>query len=86
MTGQESCCEAPEVVALCREDEAGKKQVVGWAMVLGERMVAYVPGTGADTPLLNAFSSPDSAERILGYADIYPVCDWSASPGIPHAR
>ncbi|MGH3835050.1 MAG: hypothetical protein ACRDSF_05025 [Pseudonocardiaceae bacterium] len=62
----------PELVALCREDEDGEEQVAGWAMVLTDHVVGYVPdrsGVGAAT---YTFESLDSAEWILGYSGIYP--------------
>jgi hypothetical protein len=66
-------CDPPELVALCRENEDGGEQVAGWAMVLADRVVGYVPdrkglGAGAYT-----FESLDSAEWILGYSGIFPV-------------
>ena len=80
MTGQRLSRQAPELVALCRVDGAGSDRVIGWAMVVAERVVAYVPehpripgGT-----LLNTYSSLDSADRRLAYAGIHSVRDWSA--------
>jgi hypothetical protein len=78
--------QTPDLVALCRQDEDGEDQLAGWAMVLPEteKVVAYVPGrTGVGTGLLNAFSSWDSADRILSYAGLYPVTDLSTLPGAP---
>lgn len=74
---------APELVALCRWDEARDRQVVGWAMVVAERVVAYVPhhprlpGGG----LLNTYSSLDCADRRLAHAGIHAVRDWPTMLG-----
>ena len=79
MIGHQLSREAPELIALCRVDDAGIEQVVGWAMMVAERVVAYVPerrgaiGTG----LLNTYSSLDAADRMLAYAGIRPVLDWT---------
>ncbi len=65
----------PELVPLCGEGEDGEEQVVGWAMLVADHVVAYLPdsdGTGAAT---YTCESLDSAEWILGYSDIYPVRD-----------
>ena len=65
----------------------GTEQVVGWAMMVAERVVAYVPerhgaiGTG----LLNTYSSLDAADRMLAYAGIHPVRDWSTQLDAVHA-
>ncbi|HEV7451499.1 MAG TPA: hypothetical protein VGO16_08940 [Pseudonocardiaceae bacterium] len=75
--------QTPEVIALCRLDEDGEQQVAGWAMVLADRVVGYVPdraGVGAAT---YDFESLDSAEWILGYVGLYPVTDLSTLPGAP---
>lgn len=61
----------PELVALCRENEDGEEQVAGWAMVLADQVVGYVPDpTGAGVAY--TFESLDSAEWILGYSGLYP--------------
>jgi hypothetical protein len=86
MTGQELCCVAPRTVALYRENDTGQEEMAGWAMVLGERVVAYVPGRDSvNTGLLNAFSSQTCAERILGYAGLYPFRGWLTLPGAVEA-
>ncbi|MGH4016777.1 MAG: hypothetical protein ACRDSL_23160 [Pseudonocardiaceae bacterium] len=69
-------------------DEARQHRVVGWAMVVAERVVAYVPEEpripgGA---LLNTYSSLDSADQLLAYAGIHSVREWSALLGEPAAR
>ena len=74
----------PELVALCREDEDGKEQVAGWAMVLADHVVGYVPDRAGVGAASYTFESLDSAEWILGYSDIYLVTDLSALPGAPH--
>jgi hypothetical protein len=77
----------PEIVALCREDEDGEEQLAGWAMVFPEteKVVAYLPGTGVDTRLLNTFSSIDSAALTLSYLDVYPAAAWPELPSGPPA-
>lgn len=77
--------QTPELIALCRLDEDGEEQLAGWAMVLPEteRVVAYVPGTGVGTGMLNAFSSLHSAALVLSFADLYPVADVPELPGAP---
>ncbi len=77
--------QTPELIALCRLDEAGQDQLAGWAMVLPEteKVVVYVPGTGVGTGLLNTFSSLDFAALMLSYADLYPVTDVPEPPGAP---
>ncbi|MGH3869393.1 MAG: hypothetical protein ACRDQ4_25465 [Pseudonocardiaceae bacterium] len=77
----------PEIVTLCRENEDGEDQFAGWAMVFPttEKVVAYLPGTGVDTGLLNAFSSIDSAALTLSYLDVYPATDWPELPSSPPA-
>ncbi len=77
--------QTPELIALCQLDEDGEDQLAGWMMVLPEteKVVAYVPSTGVGTGLLNAFSSWDFANRVLGYAGLYPVADVPEPPGAP---
>ncbi|MGH3906750.1 MAG: hypothetical protein ACRDTE_21605 [Pseudonocardiaceae bacterium] len=79
---------APELVALCRSDQARKHRVVGWAMVVAERVVAYVPEHPRipGGSLLNTYSSLDSADRLLAYAGIHSVREWSALLDEPAAR
>ncbi|MGH3972650.1 MAG: hypothetical protein ACRDS9_04925 [Pseudonocardiaceae bacterium] len=62
----------PELVALCREGEDGEEQVAGWAMVLADQVVGYIPDSTGFGAATYAFESLDCAELILGYADIYP--------------
>lgn len=62
----------PELVALCRENEDGEEQVAGWAMVLPDRVVGYVPDRNGLGVVAYTFESLDSAEWILGYSGIYP--------------
>jgi len=72
--------QTPELVALCRDDEDGEQQVAGWAMVLADRVMCFVPdrvGVGAAT---YDFESLESADRMLSYAGIYPVADLSTLP------
>ena len=80
MTRQQLGGTAPELVALCRLDGARQHRVVGWAMVVAERVVAYVPDHPriAGGTLLNTYSSLDSADRLLAYAGIHSVREWSA--------
>jgi hypothetical protein len=81
-------CKPPELVALCRLNGAEKDQIVGWAMVLTERVVAYVPDRNGviGSGLCNTYSSLDNADRLLAFAGIYPVQDWSALVGASPAR
>ncbi|HEU0086801.1 MAG TPA: hypothetical protein VFQ77_04000 [Pseudonocardiaceae bacterium] len=78
MTTQQVGHTAPEVVALCGLDTAQQERVVGWAMLVANRVVTYIP----DHPrlpggmLLTTFSSLDAVDRELGHADIYSVRDW----------
>ncbi|MGH3912771.1 MAG: hypothetical protein ACRDTC_05085 [Pseudonocardiaceae bacterium] len=88
MTRQRLDRAAPEVVALCQRDNAGNDHVVGWAMLIAERVVAYVP----DHPriggymLLNTYLSLDTADRRLAYLGIRSVRDWSALLAEPADR
>lgn len=88
MTRQRLGGTAPELVALCRLDGVRKHRVVGWAMVVAERVVAYVPDHPriAGGALLNTYSSLDSADRLLAYAGIHSVREWSALLGEPPAE
>ncbi|MDQ3150435.1 MAG: hypothetical protein M3R63_01505 [Actinomycetota bacterium] len=70
-TVQQRGCEAPGVVALWRQEGDGEEEVAGWAMVLADRVVAYVPDRVGVGAMLSTFSSMNSAERVLAYADIY---------------
>lgn len=63
----------PELVALCREDEGGEERVAGWAMVLADQVVGYVPDRSGVGAAAYTFESLDSAEWILGYSGIYPL-------------
>lgn len=72
----------PELVALCRENEDGEEQVAGWAMVLPDRVVGYVPDRTGAGAAAYTFESLDSAEWLLGYSGIYPVRDRAT---VPHA-
>ncbi|MGH3795436.1 MAG: hypothetical protein ACRDSP_11145 [Pseudonocardiaceae bacterium] len=80
MTSQQLGCAVPEVIALRRFDD--DDEVAGWAMVIGKRVVAYVPerfgviGTG----LHNTYSSLDSANRLLRYAGLYLDTDQPEPP------
>lgn len=65
----------PELVALCRLSEDGQEEVAGWAMVLPDNVVGYVPDREGDGAASYTFQSLDPAEWILGYSDIYPVRD-----------
>ena len=65
----------PELVALCRESEDGQEQVAGWAMVLADRVVGYVPDRSGIGAASYNFESLDSAAWILGCSGIYPVRD-----------
>lgn len=79
---EQKLSDPPELVALCREDEDGEERVAGWAMVLADQVVGYIPdriGAGAAT---YTFESLDSAEWILGYSGIYPARDRAT---VPHA-
>lgn len=52
--------------------EDGQEEVAGWAMVLPDHVVSYVPDpTGSATAC--TFQSLESAAWILGYTDIYSV-------------
>jgi hypothetical protein len=62
----------PELVALCRENEDGEELVAGWAMVLADRVVGYVPDRDGFGARAYTFESLDSAECILGYSGLYP--------------
>lgn len=62
----------PELVALCREDEDGAEQVAGWAMVLADHVVGYVPDRSGAGAAAYDFESLEAAEWLLGYAGIYP--------------
>ncbi|MGH3769064.1 MAG: hypothetical protein ACRDTX_28595 [Pseudonocardiaceae bacterium] len=70
MTGQK-LSDPPELVALCRNGEDGEVEVAGWAMVLADQVVGYVPGRVGGAAY--TFESLDSAEWVLGYSGIYPV-------------
>lgn len=86
MTSNAARVIAPQVIALCRLDEAGSDQLAGWGMVLPEteKVVAYVPSrTATSTGLLETYSSLDAADRMLSYAGLYPVTDLSTLPGAP---
>ncbi|MGQ0775710.1 MAG: hypothetical protein ACT4NY_15045 [Pseudonocardiales bacterium] len=81
-----STIEVPDVVALCRDEE---EQAVGWAMIIPQtnKVVAYVPGrNGVGSGLLEVYSSPDGADRMLTYIRIYPVPDWPTPDSAPRAR
>jgi len=81
----------PELVALCREDEDGEEQVAGWAMVLADQVVGYVPDRTGAGAAVYTFESLDSAEWILGYSGIYPLRQWGSqghgdgNGTVPHA-
>ena len=78
MTRQQSGGTAPELVALRRFDEARNRRIVGWAMLVAERVVVYVPEHPrvAGGTLLNSYSSLDSADRLLAHAGIHSVREW----------
>jgi hypothetical protein len=80
MIRERLACTAPELAALCALDRARRRRVVGWAMLVGERVVAYVPDHPriAGGTLLNTYSSLDATDRLLAYADIRSVRDFSA--------
>lgn len=61
----------PEVVPLCRCD-GDEERIVGWAMMLPERVVTYVRCRDG-RPMINVVSSLARAERILDAAEIYPL-------------
>lgn len=103
MAKQQLGRQAPELVALCqvnecrlnesrlnegRLDRARQRRVVGWAMLVAERVVAFVP----EHPripgglLLNTYSSLDSTDRLLAYAGIHSVREWSALLDEPPAQ
>ncbi len=88
MTRQQLGRQAPELVALCGLDKARNHRVVGWAMVVAERVVAYVPEHPriAGGALLNTYSSLDAADRLLAYAGIHSVQEWSALISEPPDR
>lgn len=65
----------PELVALCRQSEDGLEEVAGWAMVLADHVVGYVPDRSGAGSAAYTFESLDSAEWILGYSGIYPIRD-----------
>jgi hypothetical protein len=69
----------PEVIALRRISDDDEDPVAGWAMVIGGRVVAYVPARPeiVGSGLLSTYSSLDAADRVLGYAGLYPDTDWS---------
>lgn len=71
--------QAPELIALCRWDETTEHRLVGWAMLVAERVIAYVPEHPriAGGSLLNTYSSLDSADRLLAYAGIHSVREWA---------
>jgi hypothetical protein len=72
----------PELVPLCQEDEDGEEQVAGWAMVLADHVVAYVPDESGFGAASYTFDSLDNAEWLLGYSGIYPARDRAT---VPHA-
>ncbi|MGH3931724.1 MAG: hypothetical protein ACRDTF_17325 [Pseudonocardiaceae bacterium] len=81
-----STIEVPEIVALCRDDET---PVAGWAMVLPQtkKVVAYVlDHTSIGIGLPEIYSSPEDADRIFGYARLYPVPNWPTSAEAPPSR
>lgn len=80
MTRQKLGSTAPELVALCRFDEARSRPIVGWAMLVAERVVVYIPEHSriAGGALLNTYSSLDSADRLLAHAGIHSVQQWPA--------
>ena len=88
MTRQKLGDTAPELVALCRFDETRNRRIVGWAMLVAERVVAYVPEHPliAGGGLLNTYSSLDNADRLLAYAGIRSVREWSALLDEPAAE
>ncbi len=73
----------PELVALCWEDEDGEEQVAGWAMVLDDHVVGYVPDRSGGGAAAYTFESLDSAEWILGYSGLYPL-GLRGLPGLTH--
>ncbi|HEX2297927.1 MAG TPA: hypothetical protein VHH34_05320 [Pseudonocardiaceae bacterium] len=78
MTRQQLGGAPPELVALCRLDETRNRRIVGWAMLVAERVVAYVPEHPriAGGGLLNTYSSLDSVDRLLAHAGIHSVREW----------
>ncbi|MGH3670284.1 MAG: hypothetical protein ACRDSH_06565 [Pseudonocardiaceae bacterium] len=74
MTGQK-LSDPPQLVALCREGDDGQEEVAGWAMVLPDQVVGYVPDRTGSGAASYTFESLDNAEWILGYSGIYPVRD-----------
>ncbi len=62
----------PELVALCREGEDGQEEVAGWAMVLADQVVGYIPDRSGVGGAVYDFESVDSVACLLGHADIYP--------------
>ncbi|HEY3894489.1 MAG TPA: hypothetical protein VGL88_03880 [Pseudonocardiaceae bacterium] len=65
----------PELVALCREGKDGQEEVAGWAMVLADHVVGYVPDRSGGGAASYTFESLESATWLLGYSGIYPVRD-----------
>ena len=74
MTG-EKLSVPPELVALCREGEDGQEEVAGWAMVLPDQVVGYVPSRTGAGAASYTFESLDCAAWLLGYSGLYPVRD-----------
>jgi hypothetical protein len=65
---EQKLSDPPQLVALCEEDDDGEEQVVGWAMVLPDQVVGYIPDPVWGRASTYTFSSLDSAELILGYS------------------
>lgn len=72
---EQKLSDPPQLVALCREGEDGQEEIAGWAMVLADHVVGYVPDRSGTGSAYYTFESLDSAAWILGYSDIYPACD-----------
>lgn len=79
---EQKLSDPPQLVALCEWDDDDEEQVVGWAMVLPDQVVGYIPGPeGGGGASTYTFASLDSAELILSYSGTYPVTDLSTLPG-----
>lgn len=70
---EQKLSDPPELVALCRQDEDGREEIAGWAMVFADQVVGYVPSRSGTGGASYSFASLESAEWLLGYSDIYPV-------------
>jgi hypothetical protein len=70
---QRKAADPPELVPLCRASADGQEEVAGWAMVLADQVVGYVPDRSGAGGASYTFESLDSAAWLLGHSGIYPV-------------